>query len=123
MQPSSSHAVRRLPLFIGRPQGCFVRKRLNHRTGVAGSQQSGVCCKDCARRAGRTTNPPTYLPCPSPLRGASLTTAPEQKEEEETMATNEDLLTFLGNLKDLDAGGCPAPFISEVLYPYTGGCK
>jgi hypothetical protein len=39
------------------------------------------------------------------------------------MATNEDLLTFLGNLKDLDAGGCPAPFISEVLYPYTGGCK
>ena len=39
------------------------------------------------------------------------------------MATNEDLLTFLGNLKDLDAGGCPAPFIGEVLYPCTGGCK
>jgi len=40
------------------------------------------------------------------------------------MATsNEDLLTLLGNLQNVDAGGCPAPFIGESLYPYKGGCK
>ena len=39
------------------------------------------------------------------------------------MATNNDLITLLGNLQNVDAGGCPAPFIGEVLYPYKGGCK
>jgi len=39
------------------------------------------------------------------------------------MATNNDLLTLLGNLQNVDAGGCPAPFIGEVLWPYKRGCK
>jgi hypothetical protein len=33
-----------------------------------------------------------------------------------------NLLTLLGNIT-LDAGGCPHPFISESLHPYTQGCK
>jgi hypothetical protein len=33
-----------------------------------------------------------------------------------------NLLTLLGNIT-LDSGGCPHPFISESLHPYTQGCK
>lgn len=36
--------------------------------------------------------------------------------------SNTDLLTLLANLGNVDAGGCPAPFIGESLYPYKGGC-
>ncbi|GAB7333886.1 hypothetical protein MBLNU13_g06004t1 [Cladosporium sp. NU13] len=37
------------------------------------------------------------------------------------MATNSDLTTLLGNLGNVDASGCPAPFIGEALHPYKGG--
>lgn len=30
---------------------------------------------------------------------------------------------LLDNLANVDAGGCPAPFIGESLYPFEGGCK
>jgi hypothetical protein len=33
-----------------------------------------------------------------------------------------NLLTLLGNIT-LDSGGCPHPFISESLHPYTQGCE
>jgi hypothetical protein len=39
------------------------------------------------------------------------------------MATNNDLTALLGNLGNVDASGCPAPFIGEALHPYKGGCK
>lgn len=29
---------------------------------------------------------------------------------------------FLTNIQNVDAGGCPAPFISESLYPFREGC-
>lgn len=35
---------------------------------------------------------------------------------------NTDLLTLLGNLNNVDAGGCSAPFIGESLHPYKSGC-
>jgi hypothetical protein len=47
----------------------------------------------------------------------------EEKRRGEMTATNNDLLTLLGNLQNVDAGGCPAPFISESLYPFKSGCK
>jgi hypothetical protein len=39
------------------------------------------------------------------------------------MADNIELLTLLGNLGNVDASGCPAPFIGEALHPYKGGCE
>ncbi|EME86872.1 uncharacterized protein MYCFIDRAFT_131070 [Pseudocercospora fijiensis CIRAD86] len=34
-----------------------------------------------------------------------------------------NLPALFGNLQNIDAGGCPGPFIGESLYPYSGGFK
>lgn len=32
-------------------------------------------------------------------------------------------MSLIANLGNVDAGGCPAPFIGESLHPYRGGCE
>lgn len=36
---------------------------------------------------------------------------------------NQGLQDLIGNLDNIDGGGCPAPFIGESLHPFRGGCE